>query len=260
MTAMPRASMQPAFAAALLDPRLPPPPGLRQRNGLAPRARFDVHRNNVIVSLVGALADTFPVVRELVGAEFFDAMAREYAAAQPPRSPVMAHYGEGFAHWLADFEPAAGVPYLADMARLERARVRAFHAADAEALCAADLARHLAEPQRLPYARLRLHPSLSVIESPWAIVSLWAAHQGRAALDGVEPARGEAALVLRIDDEAAVLGIDAATAAFVGLLQQGQPLGRAAAAPGAGFDLGNGLALLIHRGAICAWQDSGESA
>ena len=109
---------QSGFVRALLDPTLPAPPGLATWNGSDPALRFAVYRNNVVVSLVAALADTFPVVRELVGADFFTAMARLYVAEQPPSSPVLAHYGDGFADWLAQFEPAANLPYLADMAPL----------------------------------------------------------------------------------------------------------------------------------------------
>ena len=91
---------QAGFAAALLDAGLPPPPGLRAWNGSDPARRFGVYRNNVIVSLVGALGDTFPVVRRLVGDDFFDAMAGVHVRAHPPASPVLAHYGAGFADWL----------------------------------------------------------------------------------------------------------------------------------------------------------------
>jgi len=259
MKAPPAGAAQRDFAAALLDPTLAPPMGLRAHNGSDVRVRFNVHRNNVRVTLAAALADTFPVLRELVGAEFFGAMAQVYVSAHPPRSPVLTHYGDGFADWVAAFPPAASLPYLADIARLERARVHAFHAADAHALSAADLARHLAAPQHLPQALLRLHPSLRVIDSRWAIVSLWAAHQGHGALAEVDPSRAEAALVLRVDDDAAVLGIDTEAAGFYRRLQQGQPLGRAAAAASGGFDLTASLALLIRHGAICAWHDDGDN-
>ena len=182
---------QSGFVRALLDPTLPAPPGLATWNGSDPALRFAVYRNNVVVSLVAALADTFPVVRELVGADFFTAMARLYVAEQPPSSPVLAHYGDGFADWVGQFEPAAAVPYLADIARLERARVRAYHAADAPLLGADTIAAQLADPERLPAARLQLHPSVTVLASPWAVVSLWAAHQGQGRLGDVDPARPE---------------------------------------------------------------------
>jgi len=148
-----RRDTQRDFVRALFDPSAAAPIGLRTWNGSDPGVRYDVYRNNVVHSLVAALADTFAVVQELVGTEFFATMARQYCAEQPPQSPVLAHYGDGFADWVAGFEPAASVPYLADMARLERARVRAFHAADMPALQATDLAPRLADPQRLPQAR-----------------------------------------------------------------------------------------------------------
>lgn len=251
------APSQQAFAAALLDPACPTPPGLRAWNGSDPGARFAVYRNNVVMSLVAALADTFPVVRELVGEDFFTAMARLYVAEQPPPSPVLAHYGDGFADWLARFQPASALPYLTDMARLERARVRAFHAADAPVLGAEAIAARLADPASLPLARLRLHPSVSVIASPYAIVSLWAAHQGQGRLEDVDPDRPENALVLRFEDDAAVLALPTAAAAFCAGLLHGLPLAAAAGQAGASLDLGACLALLIGHGALSEWHGPG---
>jgi len=258
MNTTPSPSARHAFAAALLDPAQPVPAGLVAWNGSDPTVRFAVYRNNVVVSLVAALADTFPVVRELVGEEFFAAMARLYVTEQPPKSPVLAHYGDGFADWVAQFEPAATLPYLADLARLERARVRAYHAADAPVLGADDVAAHLADPAQLPWARLELHPSVSVITSPCAIVSLWAAHQGQGRLEDVVPDQPESALVLRLDDDVVVLAVPASAAAFYRDLLDGLPLGAAAAA-GAGFDLGASLAVLIRHGALSAWHGPGDA-
>ena len=91
---------QAAFAAALLDPDQPCPPGLRAWNGSDPTARLAVYRNNVVGSLIDALADTFPVAQELVGEAFFRAMAGVFARQAPPRSRILAHYGEGFAEFI----------------------------------------------------------------------------------------------------------------------------------------------------------------
>ena len=98
-------SAQTAFAAALLDPELPPPDGLVAWNGSDPARRFAVYRNNVVVSLVDALADTFAVTQELVGEAFFRAMARVFALADPPKSRLMAFYGESFPNFIAGFPP-----------------------------------------------------------------------------------------------------------------------------------------------------------
>lgn len=262
-------SAQAGFAAALLDPARPVPAGLRTWNGSDPAARFAVYRNNVIVSLVDALADGFPVVRRLVGEAFFAAMAREYARAQPPRSPVLAEYGEGFAAWVAGFEPAAALPYLADMARLERARVRAFHAADAPPIEAATLAAALSRPESLATARPQLHPSLTLIRSPQAVVSLWAAHQqdDEAVPDAVAAVQldtPEIALVLRADDAVLVIPVPASVGAFVDELLDGRPLAEAwlAGTPDGApaFDLAGTLALLMRHGALVGWHDEGDRA
>ncbi len=122
------------FAVALLDPGRPCPPGLRAWNGSEPAARLAVYRNNVLASLIDTLAETFPVLRELAGAEFFRAMASVFARSAPPSSPVLARYGDGLAAFVEGFGPARERPCLADVARLELARVRAQDAADAAPL------------------------------------------------------------------------------------------------------------------------------
>ncbi|WP_292446211.1 DUF2063 domain-containing protein [Methylibium sp.] len=263
MTQPPALRMQQAFAAALLDAESPAPYGLFAWNGADPAPRFAVYRNNMVVSLVAALAGSFPVVRELVGEAFFSAMGRLYVTQHPPRSPVLADYGDSFADWLQHFEPASALPYLPDMARLERARGRAYHAADEPALAAQAVAARLADPQRLPGARLRLHPSVSLLDSPFAVVSLWAAHQGRGRIEDVALNEPEAALILRHQDDATVLPVPLAAARFYRLLIEGRPLGEAASAAtasDAAFDLASALSLLIAHDAIVAWHPTGDDS
>lgn len=254
------------FAAALLDPGRAVPQGLHAWNGSDPSARFAVYRNNVVVSLVQALADGFPVVQRLVGDEFFAAMAGVYVRAQPPFSPVLAEYGDGFADWLAGFEPVTGLPYLPDMARLERARVRAHHAADVAALDATALAGRLHECHRIDRLRLAIHPAATAVVSDWAVASLWAAHQcdGDAAIGQVAVDRAESALVHRDGDDVLVRPIGRADAVFVQALQSARPLAAAveaaalAAAAQTPFDVTAALSLLIRLGCIIGRHHPGE--
>ncbi len=244
-----------ALAGALLDPARPCPPGLRAWNASDLALRLAVHRNNVVSSLIDALADTFPVTQELVGAEFFRAMAGRFVRQAPPRSCILAHYGDGFARFIEGFEPARPVPYLPDVARLEFARVQAYHAADAEPVAAEAVSLALASGERIGELRLVCHPSLTVIDSAHPVVSLWAAHQGQGELATIDPDRAEAALVLRPALEVLVLPCPAGVAAFVSALKRGQGLGAAAeqaiaAAPA--FDLAAALSLLFAQGALTA--------
>jgi hypothetical protein len=248
---MTQVTPQAAFARALLDPIRPEPDGLVAWNGSDPARRFAVHRNNVVVSLIGALADRFPVVRELVGSEFFDAMAREFVLAHPPRSPLMMLYGERFPGFIAAFAPAASVPYLADVAALEAARTRAWHAADAPTL-GPEAFRKVA-PDALFALRAELHPSAQVLTSRFAIVSLWSAHQGTHRIEDVDPSCSEDALVVRPRDEVEVVSLPVGVAAFIGRLRDGVTLGAAAAAVQQsrnGFDLTAALRILVATGVV----------
>ena len=166
------AELQADFSRALADPTLPAPADLRREANPAQSRRFDVHRNNMIVSLIEALEAGFPVVRRLVGDDFFRAAAKAYIRQSPPRSPVLLLYGQSFGDFLAGFAPAQGLPYLGDVARLEWARLNAFHAADAEPLSVARLAE---VPQdHLAGLRFALHPSLQLLASRWPVAAIWA--------------------------------------------------------------------------------------
>lgn len=254
---------QASCAQALLDPQAAPPAGLRTWNGSDPAQRWAVYRNNVLSSLVCALGDTFDVVRQLTGQAFFDTLATRFARAHPPCSPILATYGRDLPAFIAQYGPAASLPYLADVARLEYARVQAFHAADAPGLSADALRARLAQPQTLPQSRLLLHPSVHVIVSAHAVASLWAAHQGLIELADVDADRAEGALVMRADDDAQVIGLSPAAARLIQALQAGATLGEALDTTMQGpdahsLDLPGTWALLIHHSLITAWLAPGE--
>jgi hypothetical protein len=245
------------FAEALLDPASAPPGGLRSWNGSDPAQRFRVYRNNVAVSLVDALADNFPVVKALVGEEFFRAMARRFVTAHPPASPLLALYGVEFSAFIARFPPAADLSYLADVARLEWLYQTASRGPDASVLGAEQLAPALADPERLNDLQLRLHPTAMPFHSPEAIVSLWAAHQNDAPaevdaqLATIELAQGESAFVVRYGLEVSVIPLSKCAVEFLTQLGQAVTLGRAtryAQDADPNFDLGQVLGVAMRAG------------
>lgn len=259
------AACQAAFAAALLDPAAPLPAGLAAPRGGDPGRRFAVYRNTVTVSLLEALEARFPVTRALVGEAFFRAAARAFLKARPPRSPLLFRFGDELPAFLASFPPAQGLPYLADVAALEAARTRAFHAADADPLAAADLA--ALAPETLAGLRLALHPSVELIASAFPVVGLWAAHQQaepaaiEAALAALDLARGEDALVWRSGEDVLVRVLPAGAILFLRALQAGRPLAEAAAdalAAQPAFDLPAALALLLGQGLAVRPDSQGD--
>ena len=244
------------FAKALLDAGHALPPGLRTWDGSDPAQRFAVYRNNVMTSLTQALASGFAVTRELVGARFFDAMAREYVMSEPPTSPVLVEYGNGFADFISQFPPAAGLPYLPDVARLERMRVQSHHAPDASLLSPQVLQEMMSDPEALANLRVRLHPACHILRSRFAVFSIWAAHHQYdesdrgAALARVATDQAEDALVRRPLHEVSVMSLPPGVADFLLALANGGSLLDAAAAAAAtgGFQLETGMAIVITPG------------
>lgn len=216
------------FAQALLDPEQPSPMGLKTWNGSHPAARFAVYRNNVIVSLIDALADSFPVTQELVGEEFFRAMARVYVQNHPPRSRLLSTMGQSFPDFVGSFTPAASVPYLPDVARLEISRAQAYHAADALPVAPEALQQALTDPDQLLSLRLDIHPSVRLVCSPYAIYSLWAAHQGEMDITEVDPSAPQNALVYRNGLDVETMELPEEISLFILSLQQGHCLVEAA--------------------------------
>lgn len=255
-------SQQAAFTVALLDPMAACPAGLTAWNGSDPSRRFAVYRNNVITSLIDALADTFPVTLELVGEAFFRAMAGVFVRGAPPTSAVLADYGVEFPAFIEQFAPASSLPYLADVARLEWLRLYACHAADAEPLSSAQIAQALAEPARLPLSRWGCHPSLGLLDSCYAVVSLWAAHQGIGDLARVVPDRPETALIVRAGLEVQVMVLPPGAGLLIAALADGVPFAEAAARAAAAteaFDLTAALALLLRAGVLCSFHPPPET-
>lgn len=248
-----RHDTQAAFAAALMDRARPLPTGLAAWTG-PPTRRFAVYRNNVAVGLAGAVAARYPALEKVVGPDFFGALAAAYIAAHPPRSPLLLDYAADLADFLAGFAPAQELPYLPDLARLESARARAYHAADLAALDPAVLA-HL-PADRLAGVRLSPHPAVGLVRSAHPVVTIWAMNAGEMALAPIEQWTGEDALVVRPRLDVEVHRLPPGAAVLLAALARGEALGPAAEAAAEsvahppGFDLSLTLAIALRAGAF----------
>jgi hypothetical protein len=243
------ASFETSFANALLTADAPIPRGVTAHNATVPVRRFAVYRNNVMAGLGKALGSRFPVVEKIVGEEFFAAMARVFVTAQPPRSPLLATYGDHFPAFIAAFEPARELPYLADVARLEAARTRAYHAADATPVDADRFA--TLDRENIGDIRIDMHPSAGIVRSPHPIVTIWAMNSAERELAPIADWRGEDALVARPCLDVQVRTLPPGGAAFLLALAAGRPLceaAEAALADDPDFDLTGNLAGLIGSG------------
>lgn len=211
-----------------------------------------VYRNTVLAGAVEALAANFPVVRALVGDEMFAAAAVDHASECPPRNPVLAHYGAAFAEWIEEQVWASQLPYLSDVARVERLHNEALFAADAEPLDPGALGR--LAPHAWTGARLTLHPATRLACSRWPAASLWLAHLG-----GGDPAaiawRPECVLVTRAAHAVRIESIPAPAHRFLLSLARGATVAAAVEAMLAAFpdaEITAAFTLLLNRGAFAA--------
>ncbi len=246
---------QQVFAEALITPDLEAPRDVVRPAKIAQQKqlkRFNIYRNNVIATVIDALSDTFPVVRAQVGDEFFAATARAFLDKCPMQSPLLFRYGETFGEFLDEFPPVQNsVPYLGDIARLEYARLQAYHAADATPL---DISALGAVPEEaLASVTLEAHPSVALVRSRFPIVSIWGASSGHLDHTDVNMMHGEDALIVRPKFSVDTVALPEGGAAFLSTLISGGTLGEAAEAGATeteDFDLSAHLAGLFSAGAF----------
>lgn len=237
---------QAQFRAAMLDPNAAVPAGIVNPDGVPATKRFNVYRNNVAVSLSDALETAFPVVRKLVGDQFFRAMAGVYLRKHPPKTPLMMFYGDAMPQFLRRFEPATSVPYLPDIALIELGLRHAYHAADATPVSGDALA--AIAPDALMGTRLELAPAVRIVTSDYPIHAIYRVNTQSNAPKPVMQA--EAVLITRAGFDPEIHSINAAAAKAIGQLQNGQTLGEAIATADDTLDLGAVLGLLLGQGAI----------
>lgn len=240
---------QSTFRAALLDPDASAPLGLLDGAGRPAGKRFDVYRNNVTVALVEALQASFPVLNKLLGPQNFDQLAALFARMHAPTSPLMMHYGADMPVFLEAFQPLAHIGYLPDIARLELALRRAYHAADAPAFDPARLAR--VPPDTLMQSRLRFAPAVQLIPSQWPLVDIWRYNMVQGA---PKPhAQAQSALITRAEFDPQPYATLPEQAAWLRAALSDATLAEAhdrACAINPDFDLAPLLALLIEHNAI----------
>ncbi|WP_299816499.1 DUF2063 domain-containing protein [uncultured Roseibium sp.] len=216
------------FSEALLDPEAAPPAGLVGPDGKAAPKRFNVYRNNVIVSLSEALGQSFPAILSLLGEDYFNALARAFVTRHPPETPVLMWYGGAFADFLERFPPLAAYPYLADVARVEWAWLQAYHAADATPLNPAELS--AVAPDKIAGVRFARHPAAAVVTSKWPVLDLVRANRfATDTADSIDLDAPQSVLVTRPDMDVGVFLLRPGGEVFLSALFEGTTLGEAAA-------------------------------
>jgi hypothetical protein len=248
--------LQRRFRAALLDG-----PGAEllteiSADPIGAARRLQIHRNNLQLTLTQALMANFPATCRMVDERFFRYAAAEFIRAHPPTQPRLAEYGAELPRFLSTFGPASGLPWLADLARLEWAMLECQEAADAPALRPADLEQW--PPEQGARLRLALHPACRLVVSAWPVdrIRSFALSGGESppSLDG-DAVR---LLVRRAHDTVRLRRLGGAEHALLQRLSGGLQLGEALETAGA--DAAAFLATALRDGLIAAPYPSAARA
>jgi hypothetical protein len=207
---------------------------------IEPVEGLDVYRGNVSGNYSNALRDVYPTVAAIVGEAFFATAAREYSRSHASHSGDLHDFGESLGTFLRSWEPAAHLAYLEDVARLEWAIHRVFHAADAEPLDLQALA--AVPPSTLAHLRFELHPAAFLIDSIYPLQEIWQISQpGATAGESVDLSQGGVwLLVIRRHRETEIERLSEGEYALLQALAGGATLGDAherAVASEPAFDL-----------------------
>ena len=214
--------------------------------------RLAIHRNTATSVLVNALRLAFPGIHRLVGAEFFEGAARLFILEAPPRSAWLDAYGAEFPGFLARLPQAAAVPYLADVAQLEWAANQVLHAAEAEPLQLATLAKLGGE--ELELLRFVPHPAARLLECSCPADAIWRAvlEQDDPALAAIDLADGPVRLLVqRAPGEVRTQRLGDGEWRFASALFDGRTLGSALGE--AAHDAPHRL-LASHLARACYWR------
>lgn len=187
--------------------------------------RFRYYAGNQRAHWLSALSNAYPVMKLLLGEEFFTGIVHEYGMRFPQQDSNLNHFGEQFAQFLQDYEELTQYPYFPDMARLEWALHLAYYAQDAQAVNAQEIAR--LTPQALDASQFQLHPACSLLQTNWPVDVIWLAHKTHPVQEFDSAPQIRHLLVMRPQWAAQVIALSVAEYQALSMLQAGSYLGDA---------------------------------
>jgi hypothetical protein len=132
--------------------------------------RVDIYANAYFYRLLECLGEDFPATLAVLWEDNFAALVRGYLLDHRPTEPSIVYAGLYLADFLDGHPFAERWPFVAELARLERAVLDVFHAADAPALGVEAL--RAIPSEEWPAVKLRVHPAVEIVHSEWRIGDL----------------------------------------------------------------------------------------
>ncbi len=196
---------------------------------LSVKDRLQIHRNNYRLTLSDALIGVYPIVMSFVGRDWLAASLKNFVLEYPPQMACLANYGGDFADFLANFTPAATMPYLSDVARLEWAVHDCQNTRDEQSLTATDWEK-ISGPT-VGSSTFRLIAAHKFIVSGYPLLDLWNMGSGQEGSGEIDlESGGMILLVIRSATEVLIFPIELNEYTFLKQLENGESILAAAEA------------------------------
>ncbi|MFK7903115.1 MAG: putative DNA-binding domain-containing protein [Nitratireductor sp.] len=236
------------FCDALLNPTIEIPSSIQDTKNKPSTKRFNVYRNNVVVSLMESMKAAYPSIHAIMGEDNFAKIARIYISQHPPSSPVMQKFGSHFADFIKAFAPLKNSPFLSDVALVERLYLEAYHALDEEPLNPELLSS--IPPEKTGDLVFSIHPAAHLISSEYPVLDLFE-YRFEHPQSAPDLSKAQSVLITRPHLQNLITDLDTAQAIFVGAIIKGQTLANAlgeALAHDQNFQPNEAISLLIQTG------------
>jgi hypothetical protein len=146
---------------------------LRGDQRLSAIERFNIYANAYFYRLLDCLYEEFNATFAVVGSDNFAAIARDYLLACPPTEASIFYAGRYLDSFIRNHPLAKRWPFISELARLERAILDVFHAADIPTL--SEEAMRSIRPQQWPAIKLKTHPAVAILRNEWRVTDVLSA-------------------------------------------------------------------------------------
>ncbi len=146
--------------------------------------RLDIYANMYFFRLVGILEEQFASLASVLGHDTFTYMCADFFQRHPPTNFALDYVGDELPTFLEEHSQPE-LPWLVELALLERARYQLIAAPDSELLTVEDL-------QQIPpetWGEIRFQPisALRLLEFEYPVHRVWRATQDEAEAPPLEP-------------------------------------------------------------------------
>lgn len=190
-----------------------------------PASHIWIHRNNITVNLLNILKETYPLLRQLLGEDYFLQTAKQYIRQYPSCNSNLYDYGEYFFSFLATQTALSHLPYLEEVAHFEWATHHIFFAADCVPLDMTAL--NKISPEQYSTIHFTLNPACELLAFKFPILKIIDLCHGHLS-DNIDINDGGVnLLIIRQDNEIKLIPLPANEFHFLKALQDNQSFEKA---------------------------------